>query len=234
MGTIAKRDTLNLRIKPDERSLIDRAAQSLGKNRTDFILDAARRAAEEGLDPTFVSPGATLGTSRENSRVVSALPKRSFGQHFGLRLERLGVSCCKIRLSNPFEWQQVCATGLTVGFWEDSAMTPHWLLLSQAIGIAKSVSSETCFAKASSCAGAARTAFQIKHTVKDMYAPRTRLVSFEEEIDVNVSASTPTSAATSSFAARPQFIDRLAKKPGRTTRTIKPTRQALRDVTSRI
>jgi uncharacterized protein (DUF1778 family) len=45
----AKRDTLNIRIKPEERSLIDRAAQSLGKNRTDFILEAARRAAEEAL-----------------------------------------------------------------------------------------------------------------------------------------------------------------------------------------
>jgi len=44
-----KRDTLNLRIKPEERWLIDRAAQSLGKNRTDFILDAARRVAEEAL-----------------------------------------------------------------------------------------------------------------------------------------------------------------------------------------
>ena len=46
---LAKRDTLNIRIKPEERSLIDRAARSLGKNRTDFILDAARRAAEEAL-----------------------------------------------------------------------------------------------------------------------------------------------------------------------------------------
>ena len=45
----AKRDTLNLRIKPEERGLIDRAARSLGKNRTDFILDAARRAAEDTL-----------------------------------------------------------------------------------------------------------------------------------------------------------------------------------------
>ena len=35
----AKRDTLNIRIKPEERSLIDRAARSLGKNRTDFILE---------------------------------------------------------------------------------------------------------------------------------------------------------------------------------------------------
>ncbi len=44
-----KRETLNLRIKAEERSLIDRAAQARGKNRTDFILDAARRAAEEAL-----------------------------------------------------------------------------------------------------------------------------------------------------------------------------------------
>lgn len=49
MTTIAKRGTLNLRIKPDERSLIDRAARSLGKNRTNFILDAATRAAEQAL-----------------------------------------------------------------------------------------------------------------------------------------------------------------------------------------
>jgi uncharacterized protein (DUF1778 family) len=45
----AKRETLNLRIKPEERGLIDRAAKSVGKNRTDFVLEAARRAAEEAL-----------------------------------------------------------------------------------------------------------------------------------------------------------------------------------------
>jgi uncharacterized protein (DUF1778 family) len=45
----AKRDTLNLRIKSEERGLIDRAALSVGKNRTDFILEAARRAAEDAL-----------------------------------------------------------------------------------------------------------------------------------------------------------------------------------------
>lgn len=44
-----KRETLNIRIKPEERSLIDRAARARGKNRTKFILDAARRAAEEAL-----------------------------------------------------------------------------------------------------------------------------------------------------------------------------------------
>ncbi len=45
----AKRETLNLRIKPEERGLIDRAAQSVGKTRTDFVLEAARRAAEDAL-----------------------------------------------------------------------------------------------------------------------------------------------------------------------------------------
>ena len=45
----AKRDTLNLRIKPELRGLIDRAAALSDKNRTDFVLDAARRAAEDAL-----------------------------------------------------------------------------------------------------------------------------------------------------------------------------------------
>jgi uncharacterized protein (DUF1778 family) len=47
--TPSKRETLNIRIKPEERGLIDRAAKTRGKNRTDFILDAARSAAEEAL-----------------------------------------------------------------------------------------------------------------------------------------------------------------------------------------
>ena len=47
--TKKRRDTLNLRIPPAERNLIDRAAESAGKTRTDFILEAARRAAEEAL-----------------------------------------------------------------------------------------------------------------------------------------------------------------------------------------
>ena len=45
----AKRETLNIRIKADIRDLIDRAAKSRGKNRTDFILDSARAAAEDAL-----------------------------------------------------------------------------------------------------------------------------------------------------------------------------------------
>ena len=61
MAQARKRQSLNLRIKPEERGLIDRAAKTLGKNRTEFVLDAARRAAEDALiDRTvlMVSPKA--------------------------------------------------------------------------------------------------------------------------------------------------------------------------------
>jgi len=55
------RDTLNLRIKPEERGLIDRTATITGKTRTDFVLEAARRTAEEvllGRTVLTVSPEA--------------------------------------------------------------------------------------------------------------------------------------------------------------------------------
>ncbi|HWA90867.1 MAG TPA: DUF1778 domain-containing protein [Rhizomicrobium sp.] len=52
------RETLNIRIKSSERGLIDRAAEATGKTRTDFILEASRRAAEEALlDRTLFSVG---------------------------------------------------------------------------------------------------------------------------------------------------------------------------------
>ena len=47
--TQVKRETLNIRIKPEVRDLIDRAAKFRGKNRTDFILDSARLVAEDTL-----------------------------------------------------------------------------------------------------------------------------------------------------------------------------------------
>jgi uncharacterized protein (DUF1778 family) len=57
----ARREPLNIRIKPDLRRLIDRAAGLAGKNRTEFVLDAARHAAEDALlDRTIfaISPKA--------------------------------------------------------------------------------------------------------------------------------------------------------------------------------
>ncbi|OZS72937.1 CopG family transcriptional regulator [Providencia rettgeri] len=46
---VVTRSSLNLRIKPEDKILIDRAANAVGKNRTEFVLEAARRAAEETL-----------------------------------------------------------------------------------------------------------------------------------------------------------------------------------------
>ena len=46
---VRPRETLNIRIQGEERRLIDSAAKARGITRTDFILTAARRAAEETL-----------------------------------------------------------------------------------------------------------------------------------------------------------------------------------------
>ena len=56
---IESRTALNMRIQPELRELIDRAAEAAGKNRTDFMLDAARRAAQDALlDRVHVQMGA--------------------------------------------------------------------------------------------------------------------------------------------------------------------------------
>lgn len=46
---------VNLRVRDDIRDLIDQAARSQGKSRSEFMIDAARRAAEDALlDQTLV------------------------------------------------------------------------------------------------------------------------------------------------------------------------------------
>lgn len=50
---------VNLRIREDMRMLIDRAAKIRGKTRSDFMIDAAYRAAEDTLlDQAFVKVDA--------------------------------------------------------------------------------------------------------------------------------------------------------------------------------
>ncbi|WP_339741098.1 DUF1778 domain-containing protein [uncultured Maricaulis sp.] len=43
------RDVINLRIPADQKALIDRAAGAQGQSRTEFMLDAARKAATDVL-----------------------------------------------------------------------------------------------------------------------------------------------------------------------------------------
>ena len=73
---------INLRALPEQRALIDQAAQLLGKNRSDFMLDAAcDRAQSVLLDQLFFS----LDTSkfRQFMKLLDAPPARNAG------LERL-------------------------------------------------------------------------------------------------------------------------------------------------
>ena len=41
--------TINIRVQLADRALIDQAAEAQGKNRSDFMLEASRRAAQEAL-----------------------------------------------------------------------------------------------------------------------------------------------------------------------------------------
>jgi len=57
--TEAHAKPVNLRIREDVRTLIDRAAKIRGKTRSDFMIDAAYRAAEDTLlDQTLVKVDA--------------------------------------------------------------------------------------------------------------------------------------------------------------------------------
>jgi uncharacterized protein (DUF1778 family) len=48
-GMAAATETLNIRVQPAAKDLIDRAAKAVGKNRTEFIIAAAHREAEAVL-----------------------------------------------------------------------------------------------------------------------------------------------------------------------------------------
>lgn len=86
-----KRETLNLRIKPAERDLIDRAAKARGKNRTDFVLEAARAAAEEALI---------------EQRIIMADPQAY--QAFLTRLDQAPAPNAALRktMQTPAPWEQ--------------------------------------------------------------------------------------------------------------------------------
>lgn len=49
LTTEQKNHAVNLRVRSEVRALIDTAAKAQGKTRSEFMIDAARRAAEESL-----------------------------------------------------------------------------------------------------------------------------------------------------------------------------------------
>jgi uncharacterized protein (DUF1778 family) len=50
---------IKLRVASQQRDLIDRAARAMGKTRTEFMLEAAYRAAEEIVSPDVASQALT-------------------------------------------------------------------------------------------------------------------------------------------------------------------------------
>jgi len=79
--------TINIRAPRQQRDLIDRAAESIGKTRTEFMLDAARRAAEDTLldRRVFFADAATFdrvmaildAPAQADSRLVNLMKRGS-------------------------------------------------------------------------------------------------------------------------------------------------------------
>ena len=70
---------VNLRLREDVRALIDRAAKIRGKTRSDFMIDAAYRAAEDTLlDQTLVKVDA-----ESYRHYLAILDKPPTGEGFG-------------------------------------------------------------------------------------------------------------------------------------------------------
>ncbi|MDD5334386.1 MAG: DUF1778 domain-containing protein [Rhodoferax sp.] len=69
---------INLRALPDQRALIDHAAQLLGKNRSDFMLEAAcDKARSVMLDQVFF--GLDADRFRQFTKLLDAPPKPNPG-----------------------------------------------------------------------------------------------------------------------------------------------------------
>lgn len=49
MASARELKAVNLRVREDTRALIDRAASIQGRSRTDFMIEASRRAAEDAI-----------------------------------------------------------------------------------------------------------------------------------------------------------------------------------------
>lgn len=65
---------INLRMKSQQRLLIDQAASALGKNRSEFLLEAATRAAQETLADQRVFP-MTAEQWQRFHKALNAKPK---------------------------------------------------------------------------------------------------------------------------------------------------------------
>ncbi|SRR5579871_1161307 len=89
----APRSLINIRISAADRNVIDRAAKLAGKSRSEFMLEAARRAAQETLLDTtlFAMDGLTFkrfkamldAPAKPNSRLQALMRRQAPWEHDG-------------------------------------------------------------------------------------------------------------------------------------------------------
>jgi uncharacterized protein (DUF1778 family) len=77
-ATAARTRTINIRIEEERRTLIDRAAEAAGKDRTQFVLDAATREATTVLLDQGIFRWTQL-RSRSSTLPWMRLPPRTRG-----------------------------------------------------------------------------------------------------------------------------------------------------------
>lgn len=87
----ARKRLINIRVSPTDRNVIDRAARTVGKSRSEFMLEAARRAAQDTLlDTTLVLVDAAAfarfkkildAPPRPNKRLRALMRKEASWDH---------------------------------------------------------------------------------------------------------------------------------------------------------
>lgn len=90
----ARGETINLRASSKQKAMIDRAAEALGRTRSDFMLDTACREAESVLLDRRISPCPKMRSSA--SPAFSIGHRRTIPGCVGsFRRKRLGADeCC--------------------------------------------------------------------------------------------------------------------------------------------
>jgi uncharacterized protein (DUF1778 family) len=74
-ATAARTRTINIRIEEARRTLIDRAAEAAGKDRTQFVLDAATREATTVLLDQRYFQLDTAAFAKFNAALMRLLPR---------------------------------------------------------------------------------------------------------------------------------------------------------------
>lgn len=101
---------INLRARPERRDLIDQAARLLGKNRSDFMLEAARDKAQSVLlDRVFFNLDSEK--FRQFTKLLDAPPARNAGLERLIAIKSKNIAC----LSQPIAERKTTPDRFEIG-----------------------------------------------------------------------------------------------------------------------